>query len=600
MRFASSLWLLAVAVIIGTPSNSAFELRTFASLAVPGAPTLAHTVIGTTVTMTWSPAPGGDQPTGYSVEASLTPGGAAIVVFPTAATSLTVADVPPGTYFVRVKGVNADGAGQPSNEETVVVGGACQAPPGAPTGLVASLPGPSVTLSWLPPVGGCAPTGFELRAGFAPGQATFRLPMGTNTSFSGTAAPGTYFVSVVAVNANGAGPPSDEITVEIVCATPGAPLALTSTVTGNAVMMSWAPPGSGGAATNYRLEAGTSPNTTVASFAVPGTAFSTVAPNGTFFVRVRAVNSCGMSPPSNERTVIVPSCGPTPGAPATPVATISAGVATVTWGSVNGAARYRLDVGTSPGASNTSSQTVTGTSHQLVGLPAGNYFMRVTALDACGSAGLPSGEGSFTIVTPVTLLSINVTGPSSLLAGQNGQFTATGLFSNGTSANVTGTAAWASSNTAVAAPVVSGLFTAMGPGNATISAALQNLTGSLVVQVVQPSASFVVITDPLTIPPASSGQCLVERRAENEPNHLRCRFDGSPSVPDNATYAWEIPLGVPNGTTESVQGTSLSFACGTLGLDAQADDFDVKLTITVSGISVSQTRRITFVKFGAC
>jgi hypothetical protein len=598
MRFASSLGLPTAVLVIGTAVSSAFEPGQLATLPVPpGAPALTHSVVGTTVTMTWSPASGGGAPTQYALEASLTPGGAAIVVFPTAATSLTVPNVPPGTYFVRVIAVNAEGAGPPSNERTVVVGGACQLPPGAPGTLVASPPGPSVALTWSPPTGGCPATGFVLRAGFAPGQVTFNLPMGTNTSFSGTAAAGTYFVSVVAVNANGAGPPSNEVPVTIVCSTPGAPTALTSSVNGSTVNLSWGTPGSGGAATGYMLEAGTSPATTIASFPVTGNAFSTVAPNGTYFVRVRAVNGCGVSPPSNERTVVVPSCGPPPGAPSTPSASISAGVATVSWGSVNGAARYRLDVGTTPNGSNTTSQTVTGTSLPLAGLPAGNYFMRVRALDSCGSAGPPSAEGSFTIVIPIALQSISVTGPSTLLPGQNGQFTATGQFSNGTSSNITVTAAWGTSNSGVAAPIGPGLFSAMGQGTAVISAALQNRTGTATVQVVQPRASFRIITDPLTIPPASAGQCLVERRGPNLPNHLRCIFDGSASVPDNATYAWEIPLGVANGNTRMVQGTALSFDCGTFG---ESNGLEVKLTITAGGVSVSQTQEVTLVKVGAC
>ena len=322
------------------------------------------------------------------------------------------------------------------------------------------------------------------------------------------------------------------------------------------------------------------PATTIASFPLPGNSFGTVAPNGTFFVRVRAVNACGVSPPSNERTVIVPSCGPAPGAPSTPAATINAGIATVTWGSVNGAARYRLDVGTTPGGSNTASQTVTGTSLPLAGLPTGNYFMRVTAIDGCGSAGPPSGEGSFMIVNAVTLQSIMVTGPSTIVAGQSGQYTATGRFSNGSSSNITVTAAWATSNSGVAAPIGPGLFSAMGVGNATISAGLQGITGSTAVQVVQPRASF---SDhrPATIPPAKAGECMWTPGA-NQPNHLRCTFDGSASVPDNATYAWEIPLGVPNGNTETVNGTSLSFGCGTpFGPDAhKRTSSNVKLTVT--------------------
>jgi hypothetical protein len=366
------------------------------------------------------------------------------------------------------------------------------------------------------------------------------------------------------------------------------------------VSLGWGPPASGGAAALYRLEAGSSTGATDVSFDLPTNTFSTVAPDGTYFVRVRATNACGVSPPSNEAIVVVPNCGPTPGAPSTPTATVNGATATISWSAVSGAASYRLDVGTSPGASNARSVTVSGTSQQLT-LSAGNYFMRVRGLNSCGSAGPPSDEGTFTIVDAPTLTSITVTGPASLVVGQTGQFTAMGRYSNGTTENVTATAAWASSNNSVAtAPGTPGMINALAVGSTNITASRDGRTGTAALEVIQPTATFVVVTDPSTIPPARAGQCLVRRRAENEPNHMVCTFDGSASMPDNATYAWEIPLGTANGNTDVVDGRSLSFACGTLGEDGTADDYSIRLTVRVGSVSVSETRTITFVKAGAC
>jgi hypothetical protein len=605
MRVASPVRILLVAVSVGAIAVASLRAgQVVGPTAVPGAPVLTHSVVGTTVTLSWTPATTGGAPTGYSLEASLSAGGPAFTVIPVASTSLTVPGVPSGTYFVRVKAVNAEGAGPSSNEETVVVGGACAQPPGAPGTLVASPPGPTVALNWSPPIGGCPATGFVLRAGFAPGQPVFDIPVGTNTSFSGTAAAGTYFVSVVAVNAAGAGPASNEVQVIITCLAPGPPVGLSANVNGRSVTLGWGPPTSGGAAAGYRLEAGSSSGAAdLASFDLPANTFSTVAPDGTYFVRVRAINACpgGVSPPSNEVTVIVPNCGPAPGAPSTPTATVNAGTATISWSAVNGASSYRLEVGTSPGASNTTSQTVSGTSQQL-NLSSGNYFMRVRALNSCGGAGPPSGEGSFTIVNAPILTSIAVTGPASLIVGQSGQFTAMGRFSDGSTANVTASAAWASSNGSVATtPGGPGVINALAAGTTDIIASRDGRTGTATLQVVQPTATFVVVTDPGTIPPARAGQCLVRRRAENEPNHLLCDFDGRASVPDNATYAWEIPVGTPNGgNSDFVDGRALSFGCGTLGEDATADDFDIRLTVTIGGVSVVETRRISFLKAGAC
>jgi predicted nicotinamide N-methyase len=65
---------------------------------------------------------------------------------------------------------------------------------------------------------------------------------------------------------------------------------------------------SGGAPSGYVLEAGSSPG--LADIAVaPLSATGFVAPNvptGRYYVRVRATNAAGSSPPTSDREVVVP------------------------------------------------------------------------------------------------------------------------------------------------------------------------------------------------------------------------------------------------------------------------------------------------------
>jgi hypothetical protein len=78
-----------------------------------------------------------------------------------------------------------------------------------------------------------------------------------------------------------------------------------------------------------------------------------------------------------------------------------------------------------------------------------------------------------------TLTSIAVT-PSNpiLVTGTSQQFTATGTYSDGSTASITSQAAWSSTLTSVATIVAGGLATAVSAGTTTISASLAGVTGS--------------------------------------------------------------------------------------------------------------------------
>lgn len=98
------------------------------------------------------------------------------------------------------------------------------------------------------------------------------------------------------------------------------------------------------------------------------------------------------------------------------------------------------------------------------------------------TATLSGVSGSTTLaVSNVTLLSINVTpNPASVIVGMTLQFTATGMFSDSTSQDLTKSVTWSSSNTDIAtinnSPTNGGLARGVGIGSVTITATLNSVT----------------------------------------------------------------------------------------------------------------------------
>ena len=369
-----------------------------AQAGAPAAPIgLAASVAGSTVTLTWQPG-AGEAPLQYQVEAALVPLGPVIAALRADVPTLTVTQVPDGTYFVHVRAVNAGGASAPSNEVMVTIGAPPCGVPNAPGPLTHSVNGSIVSLAWVPPGGGCPVTQYFLQAGSAPGLANIaNLNVGQQLTLQTTAPPGTYFVRVVAANASGLSSPSNEDIVSLVpsCTAPGAPLGFNASANGSMASLGWQPPVTGGAPTSYILEAGSTPSTSnLAVLTVGGLSYTTSVGPGTYYVRVRATNDCGPGPASvtQQLTVICPP----PGTPGTPATSVSGTTATLSWAGVAGASQYQVEVGTAAGASNVTTRAVVATSTQISGLPAGVYFTRIRATNACGTGGA-SGEAIFTV-----------------------------------------------------------------------------------------------------------------------------------------------------------------------------------------------------------
>jgi hypothetical protein len=180
---------------------------------------------------------------------------------------------------------------------------------GAPQRLTAAVANATVTLGWqagAPP----AATSFQVEAGMSFGATDVGVfGVGTATRVSGTLPPGTYFTRVRGVGTGGPGAASSEVivTVPSTSTPPNAPGTLSASVAGGVVTLTWG--AASGNATTYVIEAGTASglaNVGALPTGVLDTTFSTPAPSGTYFVRVRAANAFGQSLPSNEVTVVVP------------------------------------------------------------------------------------------------------------------------------------------------------------------------------------------------------------------------------------------------------------------------------------------------------
>jgi hypothetical protein len=188
----------------------------------------------------------------------------------------------------------------------------------APGGLRALVSGATVFLEWAAPTVFPA-TSYIIEAGSVSGaidQANANI--GNYTSYTASPVPpGVYFVRIRAVGGDGTlSAASNEVVVPVgqagaVCTGAALPPAgLTSTVNGSDVTLNWTFVG-GSAPSSYVIEAGSFPGgSNLANVDTLSTGTSFFAPgvgSGTYFVRVRAKNACGVSGGSNEVIVKVGS-----------------------------------------------------------------------------------------------------------------------------------------------------------------------------------------------------------------------------------------------------------------------------------------------------
>jgi hypothetical protein len=185
------------------------EIRIFVNTPTPpSSPTnLLGLVNGSSLALTWRNTFGGGAPASTVLDVS----GSLSLSVPLGFTeSFAFSGVPPGTYTFTVRSINAFGASSPgSNPVTLSFPGACSGVPETPADFVAYRVGRTIFVSWDTPAAGPAPSSYVVSVtGSFTGNAST-----SGRALSGTVGPGTYSLTVAAVNSCGMGQASQPLVV---------------------------------------------------------------------------------------------------------------------------------------------------------------------------------------------------------------------------------------------------------------------------------------------------------------------------------------------------------------------------------------------------
>ena len=274
------------------------------AVTTPQPPTglFASSIVGNTLTLRFTPPATGPAPTGFVLEGGVNPGDTVASIATGSTAPIFTLDAPDGAFYVRMRTVTAAGTSGPSNEIRVFID--VPAAPSAPTHLLATVSGSSVSLAWRNTSAGGVPTSMVLDVtGAFAGSLT--IPLGEGASFDGVPS-GTYTLALRAANGVGSSPASNAVTIAVPSACSGAPLAPTNFLVvraGSGLSLFWDPAESGPAPTGFVINV-----TGAFNGAVPMSArtiSATVGP-GTYNLSVQANNACGSSPSTSVQTVTVP------------------------------------------------------------------------------------------------------------------------------------------------------------------------------------------------------------------------------------------------------------------------------------------------------
>ena len=184
-----------------------------------------------------------------------------------------------------------------------------------------------------------------------------------------------------------------------VTVTSPAPRTLIAVTARNLVQFTWLPPSAPDPVLAYVLEAGFTTGTTAVSVPLgPVLGFATAAPDGVYFVRVRAVTAAGTGPASNEVRVALGQAAP-PLAPVALLATVQNRLVTLQWtenplGPV--ITSYQIQAGTATGITDIGVIPLAATARTFsLTAPPGTYFVRLVAANSSGASG-PSNEAVLT------------------------------------------------------------------------------------------------------------------------------------------------------------------------------------------------------------
>jgi hypothetical protein len=196
-----SFYLRVRALTASGPGATTNEVLAHVNVpAPPSAPAgLLGLASGNHLALSWRSTASGGTPTALRLDV----GGAISTSLPLPVSeTFAFTGVPPGTYTFSVRAANATGTSAASTPVTLTFPSACSGVPQAPANLQVSRTGSQLALSWDPPAAGPAIASYVLNVS---GALSLAIPVATR-GIGGAVPPGTYTLSVAAVNACGQGP----------------------------------------------------------------------------------------------------------------------------------------------------------------------------------------------------------------------------------------------------------------------------------------------------------------------------------------------------------------------------------------------------------
>jgi len=186
---------------------------------------------------------------------------------------------------------------------------------------------------------------------------------------------------------------------------------------------------------------------------------------------------------------------------------------------------------------------------------------------------------------PKTLSSLSVTPSSpSVGAGETQQFSATGTYSDSTTADVSATVTWTSASAAVATITATGLATAVQSGSSTITASLNGIKGTatLNVRTVTRSVTSIAVT------PASSSILV----GATQQLTATATYNDGTSGNVTTTATWKS--GTPAVATINSSGLASGVASGSTTITASLSGIDGTATLSVSVSTISRGNVLTY------
>ncbi|MCS3456727.1 uncharacterized protein YjdB [Aeromonas sp. BIGb0405] len=185
-----------------------------------------------------------------------------------------------------------------------------------------------------------------------------------------------------------------------------------------------------------------------------------------------------------------------------------------------------------------------------------------------------------TLVVTVTSATLNQNGlsittpPLTLAAGLTAQLAATGSYDDGSNRDVTASVSWSSSDPAVATVSPSGLVTAVAPGSATITGALDGETATIAVTV----TSAVLVNNGLDLTTGA----LLNTLPMGTTTQLTVTATFTDGTSSNVTTLAALVSDNTGVATVSPSGLITAVAAGTAGITANYGGQSKLLTITVT------------------